>query len=102
MFKIDATPTFDAALTIIGQGREQKLNVTFKHLPLSDYRALLEKVGQGEMPVAEAILSIVEKWDADAELSAESIERLQEQQPGADWAIITGYGESLAVARKGN
>jgi hypothetical protein len=102
MFKVAANPTFNACLTIVGQGREQQLNVTFKHKPRADYLALLEAVGKGDKSVADAILEVVEKWDADAELSVESIELLQEQQPGADWAILSGYGEALAVARKGN
>lgn len=102
MFKIKADPTFDATLTIVGQGREQKLNVTFKHKPRAEYVELLEKVGKGETPVADALLSLLAKWDADAELSAKSLALLQEEQPGADWAILSAYGEALAVARKGN
>ena len=102
MFAIKANPTFDASLTIVGQGREQQLNVTFKHKPRADYLAMLEKVGSGKLKSADALLSIIEKWDADAELSAKSIALLQEEQPGADWAILSGYGDALAVARKGN
>lgn len=102
MFQIKSNPTFDATLTIVGQGREQQLNVTFKHKPRKDYLALLEKVGKGETPVSDALLSLLAKWDADGDLSAKSIELLQEEQPGADWAILSGYGEALAVARKGN
>lgn len=102
MFKIAANPTFDASLTIVGQGREQKLNVTYRHKPRADYLALLKSVSKGDKSVADAILEVVEKWDADADLSAKSIAMLQEQQPGADWAILSGYGEALAVARKGN
>lgn len=102
MFKIKADPTFDASLTIVGQGREQQLNVTFKHMARTDYLAMLDKVGKGKMAAPDALLSILAKWDADADLSAKSIALLQEQQPGADWAILSAYGEALAVARKGN
>jgi hypothetical protein len=102
MFKIAANSTFDASLTIVGQGREQKLNVTFRHKMQDDHLAMLEKISSGELKTEDAILDIVEKWDADAELSAESIKLLQQQQPGADWAILSGYGQALAVARKGN
>jgi len=102
MFKIKADPTFDACLTIVGQGREQQLNVTFKHKSKADYLAMLEKVGNGDVKPVDALLSIIEKWDADADLSAKSIAMLQEEQPGADWAILAGYGEALAVSRKGN
>ena len=102
MFKIKAEPTFDASITIVGQGREQKLNVTFRHMPLADYVALLDNVSRGEKTVAEAVIDVVEKWDADAELSTATIAVLQEQQPGADWAILSSYGDALKVARKGN
>ncbi|GAP66829.1 hypothetical protein MBSD_n2144 [Mizugakiibacter sediminis] len=102
MFSIKANPTFDAAITIIGQGREQQLNVTFKHKPRTEYLALLDKIGKGETSVADALLALLDKWDADADLSAKSLALLQEQQPGADWAILQAYGEALVVARKGN
>jgi hypothetical protein len=59
-------------------------------------------VGTGAKPVAAAILEVVEKWDADVDLSTEAIALLQEQQPGADWAILSSYGDALKVARKGN
>lgn len=102
MFQIKPNPTFDATLTIVGQGREQKLNVTFKHKTRSEYTAMLQKIADGKLDSADALLQIIEKWDADAELNKESIKALQENQPGSDWAVITGYGEALAVARKGN
>lgn len=102
MFKINAEPTFDATLTIVGQGREQQLKVTFRSKTRSDYVAMLENISKNEIDVVDALLSIIEKWDADAELSTASIKQLQEQQPGCDWAILTGYGNALGVARKGN
>jgi hypothetical protein len=68
----------------------------------ADYLAMLDKVGKGKQAPADALLSILAKWDADADLSAKSIALLQEEQPGADWAILSAYGEALAVARKGN
>lgn len=102
MFKIAAEPTFDASLTITGQGREQVMNVTFKHKSRSEYLAMLEALRDGSLDVPAALLSILEKWDADEKLSAASIAKLQDSQPGIDWAIITGYGDALMVNRKGN
>lgn len=102
MFHIDAAPTFDSEINIIGQGREQTLKVTFRHMPKSEYIALLGDVRDGKLEPSAAILKMLEKWDADADLSRESIDRLAEQQPGADWAIITAYSDALGVARKGN
>ena len=102
MFKINSEPKFEAALTIVGQGREQTLNLTCKHKDKSEYQALLQSIRDGKTTPADAVLQLVEKWDADAELNADSINRLAEQQPGADWAILEGYWHALVVARKGN
>ena len=102
MFHIKAEPTFDACLTIVGQGREQKLNVTFRHKTRTEYSDMLEEMAEGKMEVADALLALLDKWDADADLNRENIVALQEHQPGVDWAIITAYGEALKVARKGN
>jgi hypothetical protein len=102
MFILNPTPTFKATLTIVGQGREQKLNCTFRHKSRSEYKQLLEDIGSEKLSVSEALLALIEEWDADGELSAASIDKLQDAQPGIDWAIITGYGEALTVARKGN
>lgn len=102
MFKIKSDPTFEANIVIVGQGREQTLVVTFKHMPRSDYSDLLQKTADGKLASEELVLKLVEKWNADAELSKANIKLLCDQQPGADWAIITAYSEALAVARKGN
>ena len=102
MFKIKADPTFAARLTITGQGREQTLNVTFRAMTRTEYADMLKAIADGGRDTAEAIVSIIEKWDADAPVSVESVKLLQDHQPGADWAIITGYGDALTVARKGN
>lgn len=102
MFKIKADPTFEAAITIVGQGREQKLNVVFRHKKRSEYLALLERLKNDEASSADVILEVVDSWDADMPLTAASIAELQDEQPGVDWAIVQTYGEALAVARKGN
>lgn len=102
MFKIASEPTFNTTLTLVGQGREQQLNVTFKHMKRSEYQALLEDIKNGNKSAGDGVLQLVQTWDADAELSADSIRELIDNQPGAEWAIITGYSEALTVARKGN
>lgn len=103
MFKIDAEPTFPAKLTIVGQSRTQELNVVFRHKTRSEYAELMDKVAKLQVDAADAFLQLVESWDADAELSAANVKRLDEQQPGALFAIIgDGYSEALSVARKGN
>lgn len=102
MFRIKAEVLFDANIVIVGQGREQTLSVTFRHMPRAEYSDALQKVADGKMTSEDLVLKLLEKWNADAELSKASIKLLCDQQPGADWAIITGYSEALAVARKGN
>lgn len=102
MFKIDSEPTFKASLTIVGQGREQVLNLVYRHKPRSEYLTLLEDLRANKVQVTDAILQLVESWDADGPLDADTITKLQEAQPGVDWAIVSGYTEALTVARKEN
>lgn len=102
MFKIKPDPTFDASVTIVGQGREQKLECTFNHMSRSEYTAMLEAMAKGELETADALLKVVHSWNADGDLTRENVQALCDLQPGADWAIITGYGDALTVARKGN
>jgi hypothetical protein len=102
MFDVKAPTTIPATLNFVGQGREQKLKVVFRHMPRTQYADLLDLVAKGEVQAEDAVVSLIESWEANAELSAATIKQLSEDQPGADWAILTGYGEALAVARKGN
>lgn len=102
MFKVKADPTFAASLNIVGQGREQTLNVVFKHKTRTEYAEMLERMSKGKLSSVDALLALLDSWDADMELSRESVAALQEHQPGVDWAIIQTYGEALTVARKGN
>lgn len=102
MFKIKPSPTFDAILTIVGQGVEQKLEVTFNHMSRTQYAEMMEQMAKGEIDSTDAILRVISKWNADGELNRENVQALCDHQPGADWAIITGYGDALTVARKGN
>lgn len=102
MFKLDAEPTFPATLTIIGQGREQKLSLVFKHKDGDEYSNMLKAISEEKISVEDAILEIVESWEADGALNRENIAKLRKKQPGADWAILTGYADALRVARKGN
>lgn len=101
-FQIKANPTFPASLTIVGQGREQKLNVVFRHKTRTEYADLLKSLADGELDAAGLVLALLESWDADAPLDQSGLDLLQEHQPGADFAIISAYGEALAVARKKN
>jgi hypothetical protein len=102
MFTIKANPTFPATLTIVGQGREQKLSLVYRHKSRDEHRDLLEAWREGKKDVTDVVLELVESWDADMELSNESVQMLHQEQPGADVAIIAGYSEAFGVSRKGN
>ena len=102
MFKIKADPTFEASITVVGQGREQKLSMTFRHKTRTEYADLVQSVADGKKAIDEVLLELIEKWDADMDLNKDSLKLLHEHQPGSDWAILIGYGEALAVTRKGN
>jgi hypothetical protein len=102
MFKVEPNPTFKASLILVGQGREQTLNVTYKHKTTDEFSALMESVAKGDKTSADAVLELVESWDADAELNADTIAKLQKSQPGVDWAIVEGYSRTVVVERKKN
>lgn len=101
-FQIKANPTIDATITIVGQGREQQLNVTYRHKTGKEYDALMKQLEKGKITVLDLLLELVERWDADLPISKESLELLAEHQPGADLAIATAYNTARSVERKKN
>ncbi len=102
MFTVKAPETISASLSIKGQGREQTLKLVYRHKPRKDYADLLQAIGKGKKSAEDAVLELVESWEADAELSADVLKQLDEDQPGCMWAILTGYGKALTVEREGN
>ncbi len=102
MFKVKAPEVFDATLTIVGQGREQKLKLKYRHLLKDAYKALVDKLAGGELTPAQVILDMVVDWDADVDLDTEGVELALQHQIGLDSAIIHGYAQAVQVARKGN
>lgn len=101
-FIIKANPTIDATVTIVGQGRKQKLSLTFRHKTGDEYDALMERLKNGEISTAELLVELIEKWDADMPLEEASINVLRQHQPGADLAIMQAYNEALKVEREKN
>lgn len=102
MFKIQPAARFEASLTIVGQGREQKLECTFVAKTRTEYADRLKAIAEGKASPADVVLELLEKWNADGPLDKDTLQLLEDHQPGACWAILTGYGEALMVARKGN
>jgi hypothetical protein len=102
MFKIKAEATIPATLTIVGQGRSQTLKVQFKHKTLKERQALQDRLLAGEVSVNEVLLEVVESWEAEEPLNMETLDLLQDEQPGANMAILSAYGEAHEVAREKN
>lgn len=105
MFKIQPNPTFDASVTIVSHGEEQKLNLTFRAKTVKEYQALLASIDKAKEKadaITDAFLALVEKWDADMELGKQAVDALHQHRPGAVWRIIEAYGDEMIAARKGN
>lgn len=101
-FNTKAAPTFQGSITIIGQGREQKLEGTMKHMSSDAYGQLFAGLANGTIKPEQAILDIFEQWNADRPLTPDGVREVLQDMPGFDWAVVTGYGDALTVARKGN
>lgn len=106
MFKIKTNPTFPATLTIVGQGLQQKLELVYRHRTKDERDALLARLRDNSTDFSKTlravVLDVLESWDADADVSEEGLELLDQYQPGAVIAIWQGYFEALTVSRKGN
>lgn len=102
MFNIKAPERFPADIVLVGQGRKQTLKLVFKAMPRTEYTALLDDIKDGRKDAADGLLELIESWEADMPLSKESLSLLEEHQPGAQWALVTGYGQALVVTRQGN
>lgn len=102
MFKVKAPEAIKASLTIVGHGREQKLNLTYRHMTQEAYSAVLGRLAGQEITSTQAILDMVIEWDADVDLDTAGVDEALQQQIGLDAVIITGYAQAIQVARKGN
>jgi len=101
-FTIKANPTIEAIITIVGQGRKQKLAVTFRHKTSDEYDVLMERLKAGAITTSELLLELIAQWDADMPLEEASINVLRQHQPGADLAIMQAFNEALQVEREKN
>lgn len=102
MFQVKPPQTINTSLSITGQGRDQTLKLVYRHKPRKEYAGLLQAIAKGKKSAEDAVLALVESWEADAELTAAVLKQLDEDQPGTLWAILTGYGKALTVAREEN
>jgi hypothetical protein len=102
MFEVKAPETIPTTITVVGQGREQKLALVYKTKTRDEYQALLEKLREGKAAMVDVLLELVDSWQADIPLDRDGILLLQQQQPMCDYAILLGYGDAHTVSRKGN
>lgn len=101
-YQVKANPSFPASLTLIGQGRKQKLSLVFRHKVQKDLEILQDQLATGEKDLVEVLLELIESWDADVSLDRVGLTELQQHQPGADWAILNGYGRAMRVEQEKN
>ena len=103
MFKIKANPTFQATVKIRAPGGEvQELPVVFRHKGKGETQAFFDEAKEKNKTDADCILELIESWEADAELSADSVNDLQQNYPNPAHDIFNCYLESLFLARLGN
>jgi len=101
-YQVKANPTFPASLTLVGQGRKQKLNLVFRHKTQDERDKLFDQLQASEKDVTDLLLELTESWDADVGLDRAGIEVLKQHQPGADLAILNGYGRAMQVELEKN
>lgn len=101
-YQVKANPTFPASLTLVGQGRKQKLNLVFKHKSQDERETLFKQLEAGEIDEIDILLEVTESWDADVGLDRAGLTLLEQQQPSATFAILKGYGMALQVSLEKN
>ena len=103
MFRIKANPTFPATVKIRAPGGEvQELPVVFRHKRRDEVKEFFKEAADTSRPDVDCILDLVESWEADDKLSADSVEELMQNYPSAAQAIFNSYIEELVSARLGN
>lgn len=103
MFKIKANPTFPAKVEIRAPGGEiLSLPVVFRHKRKDDVQAFFAEAAEKNRSDVDCILDLVESWEADAPLSADSVKELMQEYPSAPARIFDKYMSELLEARLGN
>jgi hypothetical protein len=103
MFRIKANPTFPVTVKIRAPGGEvQELKVVFRHKRRDDVKKFFEEASEKSRSDVECLLELIESWEADAKLSADSVGELLQNYPSSAHAIFASYMEELIDARLGN
>ena len=80
----------------------QELPVVFKHMPKNDVQKFFELAFENKRSDAECLLDLVESWDADMELSIDSINQLFQNYRDSAKEVFNTYMHELIDARLGN
>lgn len=99
-------PTFDLPVTVsmLGGGKLE-FTVTFKAMPLSEYRAFLERVHKKEYlekTDSEVTMEIAEGWNLDRPFTPEGIQQANEDCPGLSACISKKFVDEYERVRWGN
>lgn len=102
MFTIQPKPTFKLDVTIPTVTGPGKITFVFKHKgrkAIAEFIESLTKEGDGVKDV-DALLDIIEDWEkVDAKFSADALEQLLENYPGAGKAIFDAYLPAVLEGR---
>lgn len=105
MFKLQASPTFEAPVRIASPAGEQVLTLVFRHKTRAEFKAYFERVAasEGDTPEAKVVCEIVEGWkDVDTPFSEAAVAELLQNYFGAVTAIFDAYFAALTQAKRGN
>ena len=103
MFKLDPSPTFQAAVQITMPGREsQTLSVVFRHKTKSAIKAFM--AGAASRPDAEVLREIIESVDGkpDGMDVYDFLEKLLENYPASSRDLMHVYLRELTESRAKN
>lgn len=83
--------TLPTALTIIGQGSTDKLNITYHNRKTSEVKKAL---GEKGATLGSVIPFLVESWDADFPLTEEGVKDFEDEYPGIVEIVYEGFHQA--------
>ena len=105
MFALQPKPTFKVAVTIPTSSGEGTIKFEFKHMGRKALKGFFESLGEGEntREDSEALMDLIDGWEGvDQKFSAEALETLLDNYPGAARAIFEAYNRGLFEGRTKN
>lgn len=104
MFKLEASPVFEADVSIpVPGGMPEKVKFEFKHKTRDQFDALAEAVKHEEMTTEDFVREVVVGWKAPGvEFTKEALETCFQIFPGSPYAIFAEYRRNLIEGRRKN